>query len=116
MFARAKYIPESLDELAETNTPRTEQVTDGQTYETHTRILMATADDWLSKVRPLATDLVEGQRYVFFDGHVFPAVHGPIKFRGLWRHHDLPDLPHLADNSVNDILLNAQYWLAEKPD
>jgi hypothetical protein len=45
---------------------------------------------------------------------VLPAVHGPVKFRGLWRNHDLPDLPHIAeDPGVHDVLNDPRYWAAE---
>ncbi len=57
---------------------------------------------------------MQGERYVFFDGRVLPAVHGPVRFSGLWRSHDLPDLPHLKESEEGSILDDPEYWLAER--
>jgi len=114
MFAKAVRIRPTLEELAERCTPRTEDVGSPDSLELRTDVLMAGPQDWLAVVRPHANGLVEGQRYVFFDGRVLPAVHGPVKFRGLWRNHDLPDLPHIAeDPGVHDVLNDPRYWAAE---
>ena len=85
------------------------------------RVLLAGPEDWLRVIEPLAANLVPGQRYVYFDGHVLPAVHGPVKFKGLWREHDLPDLPHIVEASETDpdprlgeaLLHRSRYWSGE---
>lgn len=76
--------------------------------------LLATPDDWLAIARPLAQQLEEGGRYVFFDGHVLPAKSGPVKFTGLYRSHDLPELPHLSEALLEDTIGNPDYWTAER--
>jgi hypothetical protein len=116
MFARAVRIRPTLEELAERSTPRTQRVVDPKAGRIREEVLLATPDDWLDLVRPLQAELTEGQRYVFFDGRLFPAVHGPVRFRGLWRSHDLADLPHLAEPPVSDVLDDPEYWLAESTE
>ena len=114
MFARAVRIQPALDELAERGVPRTQTRYDPRTGEVQEAVLRGTPADWLKLVLPLQSQLVEGQRYDFFDGRVLPAVHGPVKFRGLWRNHDLPDLPHIAESPTSDVLDDPEYWTAEK--
>ena len=72
--------------------------------------LLATPQDWLNIVQPIADTVREGERYVFFDGHVFPAKNGPIKFDGICRSHDLPELPHLSESLTEQTLANPDYW------
>lgn len=109
MFAKGAYIRRTLEQLAARRTPRIQRVItqDGETIENE---LLATPDDWLRLVQPLADRIVENERYVFFDGHILPAKHGPVKFDGLFRSHDLPDLPHLSESMMNDTLANPDYW------
>ena len=99
----------TLEQLAHKQTPRTQEYI-SQSGETVENILLATPQDWLNLVQPIAKLINEGERYVFFDGHIFPAKHGPIKFDGLYRSHDLPDLPHLSDSMIEDTLANPGYW------
>lgn len=108
MFAIAKRIPVSLDALAEERTPRIRKTLDPATGLISEHVLLDGPEDWLKVVLPLAASLVEGKRYVFFDGVVLPAVHGPVCFKGLFREHDLPDLPHLSD--PDDVLTSLDYW------
>lgn len=75
--------------------------------------LLATSEDWLNLVLPIVKQLQEGERYVFFDGQVLPAQHGPVRFKGLWRTHDLPELPHLSETLAEETLWNPEYWSAE---
>ena len=72
--------------------------------------LLATPQDWLNVIQPIANSIREGERYVFFDGHAFPAKYGPIKFDGLYRSHDLPELPHLSESLATETLANPDYW------
>jgi hypothetical protein len=112
MFARAVRLRQSFRELAQRGTPRTQTVyqIDGSK---RTEVLLAGPDDWMARVLPLADGLVEGERYAFFGGKILPARHGPVKFRGLFREHDLPDLPHLASPPTSDVLLDGEYWTTE---
>jgi hypothetical protein len=75
--------------------------------------LLATAEDWLALARPIARQLQEGQRYVFFDGHVLPVRSGPVKFTGMFRSHDLPELPHLSERLLEETIGNPAYWVAQ---
>jgi len=109
MFARGAQIRGTLDQIARKRTPRV-QKSITQSGERNDTVLLATADDWLNLVRPIAESICEGERYVFFDGHVFPAKLGPIKFNGLFRSHDLPDLPHLSESLMEQTLANPAYW------
>jgi len=113
MFAKAALIQPSLMDLAARDTPRTRKVMDkhGNVRE---HVLLATAAEWLARVEPMAAELREGRRYVFFDGRLLEAIHGPVKFKGLWRSHDLADLPHLSDPPLGDLLTDPDYWLAER--
>ena len=72
---------------------------------------MASATEWLRAIEPLLEDLRQGERYVYFDGCALPAIDGPINFKGLWREHDLPQLPHLSDSGEQMILGNPEYWV-----
>lgn len=113
MFAKAIRVRQSLAKLARQQTPRIQRILslDGNVREI---TLLATADDWLKLVQSIAQQLQEGERYVFFDGHVLPARHGPVKFKGLWRTHDLPDLPHLSEELTEKTLWNPEYWYADR--
>jgi hypothetical protein len=113
MFARAEFIRRTLDELAERGTPRIQRFIDPKGTD-RVQTLLATPDDWLAIVQPLAKRLEEGQRYVFFDGQVLPAKSGPVKFTGLFRSHDLPELPHLSDALVQETIGNPDYWVTER--
>jgi hypothetical protein len=110
MFARCTYIRGTLEQLARKRTPRKQKCmsSSGETVE---RILLATPQDWLNLVEPLRASLTEGERYVFFDGHALPVKHGPVKFQGLFRSHDLPDLPHLSEALAAQTIANPDYWL-----
>jgi hypothetical protein len=112
MFARAKLIRDTLDDLAKRRTPRVQRCIypDGG-VRIHT--LLATPDDWLAIARPLAQQLREGERYVFFDGNVLPAKSGPVKFTGVWRSHDLPELPHLSETLLEETIGNPDYWVGK---
>ena len=112
MFARAAFIRQTLDDLAKRQTPRVQRIIepDGSV---RVRTLLATPDDWLAIVRPLAQQLQEGERYVFFDGCILPAKNGPVKFTGLFRSHDLPELPHLSEALAQETIANPDYWAAE---
>jgi hypothetical protein len=112
MFARGAFIRETLDDLAKRRTPRVQRyIIPGGPVRSHT--LLATPDDWLAIARPLAQQIEEGGRYVFFDGHILPARSGPVKFTGLFRPHDLPELPHLSDTLLQDTIGNPDYWATE---
>ena len=111
MFARCIKMRVTLDRLARKRTPRI------QSYMTQTgdivkNVLLETPEDWMKLVVPVANVIEEGERYVYFDGHVFPARNGPVKFDGLCRSHDLPDLPHLSESLTEDTLANPEYWSA----
>lgn len=110
MFARAVMLRGSLEKIAKKKTPRTQKVIsmNGKTDE---RVLLADSSEWLALTNRLQATIKEGERYVFFDGHAIPAQHGPIKFSGLYRSHDLPDLPHLSESLFNQTLANAEYWV-----
>jgi hypothetical protein len=109
MFAKGAMIRGTLEQLARRRTPRVQKsiTQTGQRMET---VLLANPEDWLNVVRPLAASISGGDRFVFFYGHVFPAKHGPIKFDGLFRSHDLPELPHLSDSLIEQTLANPAYW------
>jgi hypothetical protein len=109
MFAKGTYIPGTLEQLAVERTPRVQRciTQDGTTVENE---LLATPDDWMRLVRPLADQVAKNERYVFFDGHIFPAKHGSVQFDGLFRSHDLPDLPHLSESLMEETLANPDYW------
>jgi hypothetical protein len=112
MFARATFIRDSLEDLAKRQTPRVQRHIDVRGHAcVHT--LLATPDDWLAITRPLARQNEEGERYVFFDGGIFPAKSGPVKFTGLFRSHDLPELPHLSDSLLQETICNPDYWTIE---
>ncbi len=114
MFARARRIKASLDDLAARGTPRVRTYLDGADgWKKKERVLLATPQDWMDLVLPLQASLTEGERYVFLDGHVLPAVHGPVRFQGLWRAHDLADLPHLSFGDDENVLNDAGYWYPE---
>ena len=110
MFARGTYIRGTLEQLAAQQTPRVQTVIESAD-ESSVRTLLATPADWIRVVAPIAAQIRRRERYVFFDGHVFPARHGPVKFDGLWRSHDLPDLPHLSDELIGQTLANPEYWV-----
>ena len=111
MFARARRIRLSLEDIAQRCAPRTRDVLiSGEG--TRTETVLAGPADWLEVALPIHAELIEDQRYVFMDGKVLPAVHGPVKFRGLWRQHDLRDLPHLGEDSPG-VLADPEYWTAE---
>lgn len=111
-IATAQWLPCTLEQLAVRATPRIRKVIypDGRMEE---QILIASPEEWLSKVEPWRHGLVVGQDYVQLDGHLLPRQRGPVKFRGLRREHDLPDLPHLAPPPLSDILLSSSYWAGE---
>ena len=111
MFAKGAYIRGSLEQLAKKQTPRTQKriFPDGRELQSTE---LSTSGDWLRLVEPIAQTIRRGDRYVFFDGHVLPANSGPIKFDGLVRSHDLPDLPHLSESLMEETLANPDYWAA----
>jgi hypothetical protein len=114
MFAKAVFIRKTLDELAERRTPRVQRYIDiGREGPDRIVTLLATPEDWLAIAQPLAEQLEEGKRYVFFDGHVLPAKSGPVKFTGLFRSHDLPELPHLSDELLQQTIGNSDYWFVK---
>jgi hypothetical protein len=109
MFARAVYISSTFENMAEQKTPRSQQIInkDGSTTtETH----LASPQDWLKLVHPMASELVEGQRYVFLDNCVVPAIQGPVRCKGLFREHDLPRLPHTDEELKSETIGNMRYW------
>ena len=110
MFARGAYIRDTFEKLAQQQTPRIQKYI-SQSGKMIENTLLATPQDWLNLVQPIASSIRTGERYVFFDGHVFPAKHGPVKFDGLFRSHDLPDLPHMSESLTEEILANPDYWL-----
>jgi len=81
-----------------------------QTGDIVTNVLLETPEDWMRLVVPILDVIQDGERYVYFDGHVLPAKHGPVKFDGLCRSHDLPDLPHLSESLTEETLANPEYW------
>ncbi len=115
MVARAQRIGTTLVELAMQRTPRVQKIMDCHGNRTD-RTLLAGPEDWLAKVRPMAAGLVEGQTYVFFDGVVLPARRGPVKFSGLWRDHDLPDLPHFDSSDAPPTTSSSYWWPAGELD
>lgn len=72
--------------------------------------LLATPQDWMDLIQPIRDVIAEGERYVFFDGHALPAKHGQVKFDGLFRSHDLLDLPHLSETLTEETNANPDYW------
>lgn len=112
-FAKAARIRRSLEDLAAARTPRVRRLVDITGKRLPDQVLLATPADWLALARPLQDVLTEGQRYVFFDGHVLPAIHGPVKFKGMWRSHDLPNLPHLSRTRLAECLGDGKYWRGE---
>ncbi len=115
MFARAEFIQYTLDDLAKQQTPRVQKYIceDGSEYIEN---LLATPSDWLTVVQPLAQQLHEGERYVFFDGQILPAKSGPVKFKGLFRSHDLPELPHLSETLGEETIANPDYWSSKNSE
>ena len=109
MFAKCTKIRGTLEQLARKQTPRKQKYMT-QSGEMVENTLLATPQDWLNIVQPIADTVREGERYVFFDGHVFPAKNGPIKFDGICRSHDLPELPHLSESLTEQTLANPDYW------
>lgn len=109
MFARCKKIRGTLEQLADKQTPRKQEYI-SQSGEMIENTILETAGDWMKLVEPIRDAITEGERYVFFDGVALPAKHGPVKFDGLFRSHDLPDLPHLSDALAEDTIANPAYW------
>ncbi|EMI15440.1 hypothetical protein RMSM_07638 [Rhodopirellula maiorica SM1] len=103
------YIRGTLEQLARKQTPRKQKHL-SQSGDMVENTLLATADDWLDSVQPILRVITIGERYVFFDGHVLPAKPGPVKFKGLLRSHDLPDLPHLSEALMEQTIANPEYW------
>lgn len=117
MFARAAYIRPSLQDLAQQLTPRVREVMDAKSGAVRSEVLIAGPEDWLAVVQPLAAQLELGQRYVFFDGAILPAQRGRVKFPGVWREHDLLDLPHLGEGPLRELLTDPTYWCGpESPE
>jgi len=110
MFARAEMIRYTLEDIAARQTPRIARYIEHDGV-VSVRTLLATPDDWLAIARPLAKQLREGERYVFFDGHALPARSGPVNFTGLFRSHNLPKLPHLSERLLEETVGNPDYWL-----
>lgn len=111
-IAKAVTLRVSLYELAEQLTPRVSRVLDSSSGKTIEKVKLAGATEWLQAIEPLVADLCEGERYVFFDGSALLAKDGPINFQGLWREHNLPNLPHLTDRGEQEILGNPEYWVS----
>lgn len=111
MFARCKKIRGTLEQLAQKHTPRKQKYI-SQSGEMVENTLLATAHDWMNSIEPIRKTIAEGERYVFFDGIALPAKHGPVKFDGLFRSHDLPDLPHLSESLMEETIVNPDYWTA----
>lgn len=115
-IAVAREIPQTLQDLAAAATPRVRKMinSDGSRFQ---ETLLATPSDWLAVVQPMLArvpgGLRPGQEYVYFDGHILPYRHGPVRFRGLTREHDLPDLPHIAEPPLADVLTSFEYWEGE---
>lgn len=110
-FAKAVTLRVSLYELAEHLTPRVGSVLDTSSGKTIKKVKLASATDWLHAIEPFREVLREGERYVYFDGCALPASHGPVSFKGMWREHSLPDLPHLSDRGEQEVLGNPEYWV-----
>ena len=109
MFAKCTHVRGTLDQLARKQTPRKQKVI-SQNGEMTENTLLATPQDWLDSIEAILASIAEGERYVFFDGNVLPAKHGPVKFDGLFRSHDLPDLPHLSESMMEETIANPAYW------
>lgn len=107
--AVAKEISETLDELAREGVPRVSRVMDGQTGKITETVLLRGPDDWKAAVLPLLDGLVKDRNYVYFDGKILPYERGPVRFKGLTREHDLPNLPHL-DVRLSEVLTDVDYW------
>lgn len=110
----------TLEELAEAEVPRIRRSIDFYTGEESSHILIPTVEAWCDLMSDLLRDVEWGpDEYVFFDGKAIPAREGPVRFKGLFRSHDLPHLPHLAaltDGRAEDLLHDHDYWFAEQPD
>ena len=109
MFAKCTHVRGTLDQLARKQTPRKQKVI-SQNGEMTENTLLATPQDWLDSIEAILASIAEGERYVFFDGNALPAKHGPVKFDGLFRSHDLPDLPHLSESLMEETIANPAYW------
>ena len=109
MFARCKKIRGTLEQLAQKQTPRKQKYISpsGDMVE---NTLLDTPSDWMNLIEPIQNAITEGERYVFFDGVALPAKHGPVKFDGLFRSHNLPDLPHLSESLMEKTIANPDYW------
>lgn len=115
-IAIAREVPGTLLDLAKVATPRTRQLY-LQNGTLTTQTLFGSPADWLAVIEPMLASipggLVAGQEYVYFDGYIFPRRHGPVRFKGWSRDHNLPDLPHLADPPLGDVLTSFEYWDGE---
>lgn len=109
MIAKCTRIRGTLEQLARRQTPRTQEYI-SSSGERAENTLLATPQDWLNSIQPILSSINEGERYVFFDGHALPAKHGPVKFDGLFRSHDLPDLPHLSESLMEETITSPDYW------
>lgn len=109
-FARAVTLRGSLEKIAKRRTPRAQKVIeeDGSVSE---NVILATPKDWMTLIDPIRSSIKLGERYVFFDGQVLAARHGPVKFTGLFRSHDLPDLPHISEDLATKTIYNPDYWV-----
>lgn len=114
--AVAAEVPETLESLAKKATPRVRKTFDVSTGGVRETVLIKSPSEWIAAVQPLTVGLTKGKTYVFFDGILLPYRHGPVKFKGLFREHDLPDLPHIARAPLGDILTSPEYWKGEPLD
>lgn len=109
-FAIATKISGSIAKIAKRATPRRQKVI-AQNGSIEENVVIATPNDWIELVAPIQTSIKLGERYVFFDGRALPVRHGPVKFTGLFRSHDLPDLPHIVEDLAMETIYNPDYWL-----
>jgi hypothetical protein len=115
-IAVAADVEQTLESMAREATPRVREVFDFKTGDVRKQVLIETPGQWITAIQPLLAGVKKGQTYVFFDGVLLPYRHGPVKFKGLFREHDLPDLPHIAPPPLGDILTSPEYWKGEPKD
>lgn len=102
-FARASYVPRSLESIAQEDLRRF--------GEEPTEDLVG---EWLAGMTPMLETLKEGVKYVYLDGYYVPVDSGPIEIAGIHSNHRFDQVPQVAalDDStvIEEILGNPAYW------